>query len=259
MSPTAVDTRRSATARTGSSRTGSSVPGGALREERQRRRSRRRRWVAAAIAALVVVVLLVAGWLVAMSSVLAARHVSVSGQHALTAAQVRDAAAVPLGVPLARQDLDAIAARAAALPQVESVHVVRDWPETVAVTVVERRALLAVPQPDGYALVDAHGVAFQTSTSLPDGVLRTDADPTATPLMQQLATVADALPASLRKHVDRLEATSPDHISLQLDNGVSVSWGDANESPLKAEVVAALRKKADHAIDVSAPHYPAVR
>jgi hypothetical protein len=38
-----------------------------------------------------------------------------------------------------------------------------------------------------------------------------------------------------------------------------VHWGDAEESPLKARIVAALLTKEPRAVDVSAPHNPAVR
>jgi cell division protein FtsQ len=254
MSPTAVDTRRTP----GTARSGASVPG-PLRAELQRRRSRRRALLRAAVVLVLVLLLAFAGWLVEFSSVFAAKQVSVTGQHHLSAAEIRQAAAVPLGVPLARQDLDAVAQRVATLPRVDSVDVVRDWPGTVAVTVVERQPLLAVLQPDGYALVDARGVAYETSASIPDGVLRADADPTATPLMVQLGVVAAALPKGLRGRVTRLQATSVDDITLDLRGGVVVHWGDASESPLKAQVVEALRKRARTTIDVSAPHAPAIR
>lgn len=256
MSPTAVDTRRGSS--TQPTRAGASVPG-PLRAELQRRRSRRRALVRAAVVLLLVLLLAVAGWLVAFSSVFAARHVTVAGQHHLTAAQVRTAAAVPLGRPLARQDLDAIAARAATLPQADTVRVVRDWPNTVAVTVVERAPLLAVLQPNGYALVDGHGIAYETSDSIPDGVVRADADPTNSALLAQLGIVAAALPEGLRGRVTRLQATSAEDITVDLRGGLTVRWGDASESSLKAEIVNALRKKAKTAIDVSAPHTPAVR
>lgn len=257
MSPTAVDTRRAPGS--GTARAGASVPGGPLRAELQRRRSRRRALLRAGIVLLVLLLVAAAGWLVVFSSVFAARHVTVAGQHHVSAAQVRTAAAVPLGRPLARQDLDGIAARAATLPQVDSVRVVRDWPNTVAVTVVERQPLLAVLQPDGYALVDGRGVAYETSAAIPDGVLRADADPTAGPLLVQLGIVAKALPEGLRGRVVRLQATSADDITVDLRGGLTVHWGDASESPLKAQIVTALRKKASTSIDVSAPHTPALR
>ena len=87
----------------------------------------------------------------------------VVGTHELTPAQVSFAAQVPIGVPLARQDLDAIAQRTTTLPAIEAATVTRDWPSTITVTVVERRPVLAVRQPEGYVLVDKSGVAYQTS------------------------------------------------------------------------------------------------
>jgi len=191
--------------------------------------------------------------------VLAAREVTVTGQRELTEGQVRDAAAVPLGVPLARQDLDAIAQRAGSLPQVASATAERRWPHTVDVAVVEREPLLAIRQPAGYALVDARGVAYDTRAEVPDGVLLTAADPTAGPLLTDLGVVAAALPPELRDRVEQLRASAPDDIVLELESGTAVRWGDASESVLKGQVVEALWTKRTQAIDVSAPHTPAVR
>ncbi|SDS09174.1 cell division protein FtsQ [Friedmanniella luteola] len=230
-----------------------------LRRELDRRRATRRRLVAAGVVALVVVLAGVLVWLVTASSVLAAREVTVTGQRELTETQVRDAVAVPLGVPLARQDVDAIARRATTLPQVASATVERRWPHTVEVAVVEREPLLAIRQPDGFALVDLRGVAYETRSAVPDGVLRADADPGAVPLLTDLAVVAESLPTELRDDVQRIRATSADDIVLELRSGTTVRWGDARESPLKAQIVDALRTKTTRTIDVSAPHTPAVR
>jgi cell division protein FtsQ len=198
-------------------------------------------------------------WLVAASSVLAAREVTVAGQRELSSEQVRQAVAVPLGVPLIRQDLDAIARRATSLPQVASATVRRSWPDTVAVTVVEREPVLAVQRPGGYVLVDATGAAYETRNLVPDGVLRADADPAATALLADLALVAAALPTELRDQVLRLRATAADDILLELHSGATVRWGDARESELKAQIVEALLTKRTRSIDVSAPHTPATR
>lgn len=251
MSPTATGTRPRTPTPTG--------PRPDLRRELDRRRSARRRLVAAGVAALAVVLVGVLVWLLTASSVLAARAVDVTGQRELTPDRVREAAAVPLGVPLARQDVDAIARRVTTLPQVASARVERRWPHTVAVVVAEREPLLAIRQPDGFALVDALGVAYETRSQVPDGVLLTDADPGAVPLLTDLGVVAAALPTELRDRVERLRATAADDIVLELRSGTTVRWGDASESPLKAQVVEALRTSRTRTIDVSAPHNPATR
>ena len=252
MSPTALGTRLVST--------GSTVLGGpGLRDELQRRRSRRRRLVAAGVVALLLVLAAVAAWVVGYSSLFATEQVQVRGRSELGVEQVRQAAAVPLGLPLARQDLDAVADRTATLPQVASATVVRDWPHSVTVTVVERQPLLAVRQPEGYVLVDGQGVAFETRPAIPAGVLQADADPTNRPLLVGLATVAAALPDDLRRDVARASATSPDEITLTTHRGAVITWGDAGESALKSQVVSALLERSTRTIDVSAPHNPAVR
>ena len=172
---------------------------------------------------------------------------------------MRDAAAVPLGVPLIRQDLDAIAQRTTALPQVASSSVRRHWPSTIEVAVTERQPLLAIAQPTGYAVVDAQGVAYETRPQVPAGALRTDADPSATALLADLAVVAAALPQDLRGRVQRLTSTPGGDVTLVLASGTTVHWGDARESELKASIVSALLRTKPRAIDVSAPHNPATR
>jgi cell division protein FtsQ len=230
-----------------------------LRRELQRHRSAHRRLVLGVVAALVVVLLGLVVWLVAASPVLATEEVAVTGAKELTTAQVREAAAVPLGKPLARQDVDAITRRVAALPQAASVTVERRWPHTLEVALVERQPLLAVRQPDGFALVAEGGVVYETKPEVPEGVLLTDANPTAIPLLTDLGVVATALPAELRDEVQRVRATAADDIVLELESGTTVRWGDARESVLKAQVVETLRTGKNQTIDVSAPHTPAVR
>ena len=252
MSPTATRTRpRSSPVAPG--------PRPDLRGELDRRRAARRRLVAAGVAALVLALVAVLAWLVFASSVLTAREVTVAGHREVSADQVRRAAAVPLGVPLARQDVDAIARRATSLPQVASATVERSWPHTVAVTVVEREPLLAVQQPEGYALVDASGVAYEIRGRVPDGVLRADANPGNTGLLSDLAVVATAMPTELRDRVQRLHALTADDITVELRSGTTIRWGDAREAALKAQIVEALLTKKTRMIDVSVPHSPATR
>ncbi len=219
---------------------------------------RRRTAVVAGLAALVV--LLTAGWLLWFSSVFAARQVTVAGTQELTARHVQDAAQVPLGRPLARLDLQAIAERTARVPQVATARATRSWPGTVRVSVVERRPLLAVPQPGGYLIVDRTGLAYESRKAVPAGVLTVQVNPDNRDLLTQVGIVADALPASLWTEVKRVEATSPDAITLTLDSGVVIRWGSSVDSVLKAEVTSVLLERDPRvSIDVSSPHNPAIR
>ena len=200
-----------------------------------------------------------AGWLVGFSPVLAVERVEVTGARRLAASSVRGAAAVPLGVPLARQDLTVIAGRVSSLPQIESADVSRRWPNTIRIAVVERRPVLGVRQPEGFVLIDSHGVAFEWHPSLPTGVLPADVDPTNVAVLVEVGTIVAAMPAALRGRVERLMATSRSSVTVVLSDGVRVNWGTGADSALKADIVLALLKRKPSTIDVSSPHNPAIR
>ena len=220
---------------------------------------RRRPWL---VALLLLGVLLLGGavWVAYFSPLLVVRKVAVAGNQQLRSEQVVAAAQVPLGVPLARQDVEAIAQRATTLPAVRAASVTRTWPDTITVTVTERRPLLAVRQPGGFAVVDADGVAFAHSGSLPDGVLLAEVNPSDRLLLHQVGIVAAALSGGLGQQVSTLAAANADRISVKLKSGVTVNWGSSADSALKAEIVVALLKsKRAASIDVSSPHNPAIR
>jgi cell division protein FtsQ len=236
------------------------APRPSLAEQRARRSRTRRRILRAVLALVLAAVVGTAVWLVYFSSVLDTRSVVVSGTRELTSEQVVAAAGVPLGRPLARQHLDAVARRATSLPQVSAAQVTREWPNTVRITVTEREPLLGVAQPGGFLVADKTGVVFAAKPVLPPGVVAAAADPANRPLLAELGSVVLALPPDVRSQMTRIEAATPDSIRLLTASGVTVVWGDASQSALKAQVaVALLNSGAKTSIDVSAPHAPAVR
>jgi cell division protein FtsQ len=230
------------------------------RQSKQALRSRRRhRALVCVVIALVLALLGASVWGVYYSSALVTKRVNVIGTHKLTRTQVSLAAQVPLGVPLARQDLDAIAERTTTLPAIESAAITREWPSTITVTVVERRPVLAVRQSSGYLVVDKSGVPYQTQPVLTPEVVLAEVNPGNAPLLSEVATVAAALPLKLRGKVDRITAGSRDSIALILRSGRVVNWGSSSDSELKAQVVnALLKQKPKSTIDVSSPHNPTI-
>ena len=224
-----------------------------------RRRSPRRRGTVLWAGVMVLSLLVGAGWLVGFSQVFAAGQVEVTGLDRVKASSIREAAGVPLGLPLARQDLAAIASRVSSLPRIESAEVSRQWPRTIRIAVVERRPLLGVRQPEGFALVDAQGVAFETSPTLPTGILQADIDPDRVQLLVEAGSIAASMPPNLKKRVVRLHATSQNHITVLLADRTEVNWGTDADSVLKSQLVLALLKRKPSMIDVSSPHTPAVR
>ena len=98
-------------------------------------------WRAAFFALAAVAIVFGVGWALLDSRFFVVRSVAVTGTHLVTGAEVRSAAAVPLGLPLIRLNSAMIAHRVEQIRQVESAQVSRDWPDGVTITVIERRAL----------------------------------------------------------------------------------------------------------------------
>ncbi|TFV57773.1 UNVERIFIED_ORG: FtsQ-type POTRA domain-containing protein [Bacillus sp. AZ43] len=205
----------------------------------------------------------VLAWLLLAGPVLAVRAVEVDGLVTLPADQVQEAAGIDPGTPLLRVDVAAAEARVARLPQIADVVVTRDWPDSVVITVVERVPVAVVGEPGERSLVDAEGVLFDMVTgSPPDGVVPLEV---ASPGPGDRATRAGiaavgALPVAVRERVASAAATSPDDITLTLDDGTEVLWGDASGSDEKSAALAGLLQQFDDGalepastIDVSTP------
>ncbi len=224
----------------------------------QRRLQTVRPWLVAG-AGLALVGLLV--WLVYGTPVLGVRHVEVRGNALVSADEVRAAAGIPDGTPLASLDLHAVQQRVAALAPVRQATVARDWPFTVRIQVTERTGVAALPQPDQtYRIIDGSGVVFRTvpaDPGLPTLELATPgpADPTT----QAALTVLAALPPALRDRLATLKADSPAHIRLELRGDREIIWGDATDNDAKAVAATSLLAQQGKVIDVSAPQFATVR
>lgn len=233
-----------------------------IARKRFARRQWSRRWLAWRRLLTAVVTLGAAGtgaWLVFSSSVLAVAHVEVVGADVLDPAEVRRAAAVPLGEPLATVALDAVAARVEALAPVRAVDVSRAWPATVRIAIVEREAVAVVEREDTVRGLDEAGVLFRSYRSTPSGlpVVRVTAG-TRTEALAEAAQVVAALPADLAARVEYLTVETVDAISLRLRGGRTVVWGSADASVSKAEVLAVLLRQKARVYDVSVPGQPTI-
>lgn len=209
-------------------------------------------WRPIGIGALAVVLL---AWLVWASPFLAVRTVSVTGVALLTEDQVREAADVPIGRPLARVDTDAVRRRVAALPAALAVRVSRGWPGTLHIAITERTPAVAVKADKVYRIYDANGVMFESVGSVPARVVLIEfpaTDHPERPLRDALTVVA-SLTTQLRAELVKLVVNSPAGIVLMLRKDRVVTWGDAEQSDLKAKVATALLAQKGKQIDVSVP------
>ncbi|WP_199523607.1 cell division protein FtsQ/DivIB [Micromonospora craterilacus] len=221
-------------------------------------RARRRRMRAALPWAVAGGVLALAGlvaWTLLGTGLFGVREVRVEGAELVTAVQVRDAARVPDGAPLARVDLAALAGRIGALPPVERVTVHRDWPDALVVRLTERTGVAVVPHGEQFVVLDAGGVAFRTLPQRPDGLpLLRLAEPGADdPDTQAGLAVLAVLTPQLRAELVEVTVEGLARISVRLRGDRTVFWGDATRGADKARVATALLDQEAARIDVSAP------
>ncbi|WP_175408889.1 cell division protein FtsQ/DivIB [Streptomyces sp. TRM64462] len=208
-------------------------------------------------------------WTLYGSSWLRVEQVTVSGTRVLTPRQVEDAAAVPLGSPLASVDTDAIEDRLRrALPRIDSVDVVRSWPHAIGLEVTEREPVLVAEEGGKYIEVDAKGVRFATVDTAPREVpllrLDTGRSPSlrrfgAERLRREAVGVVTGLPGRIARDVVSVRVRSYDSLTLELTGGRTVLWGSGEQGDAKTRALIALMKAAPKAghFDVSAPSAPA--
>ena len=215
-----------------------------------------RRLILAALALIVVGAVLT--WLVAFSSVLGVRTVTVHGTRTLSPSQVRQAAAIANGTPLVRLDKAAVLHRVEALPDVASATVTTSFPSTVVITVTERVAVGYVRSGGEVRLVDRTGDQYRSAPSAPKQLPRfvVSAGPNARATAAAVATVAAALPAEVRRDVDSIQALDPEAITLLMADGRVVRWGSADRSTDKARVLPALLRRDGTQFDVTDPDLP---
>ncbi|WP_225822432.1 cell division protein FtsQ/DivIB [Streptomyces naphthomycinicus] len=225
------------------------------------------------VLALLVLVGVGSAWALYGSAYLRVRHVSVSGTLVLTPAEVREAADVPVGDPMVSVDTDAIEARLRRkLPRIDTVDVVRSWPQGIGLKVIERTPVLLVRKGGDFVEVDDDGVRFATVSQAPKGVpmLELSASRTGSGaasfrrfgtarLVREAVRAAGDLPAAVARSTRTVQVRSYDAISLRLGDGRTVAWGSGENGPAKARALTALMKAAPGAryFDVSVPTAPA--
>ncbi|MFT4135695.1 FtsQ-type POTRA domain-containing protein [Microbacterium sp.] len=226
-----------------------------------RQRRRRRIWLGVA-AALVLLVLGTVG--AAYSPLFAVEKVRVVGATSLDADAVASALSGQVGTPLPLVDASAVKAKLVAFPLIESYTLEARPPHELVVRIVERTPIGSIATDAGYTLVDAAGVALSTTSDPPEGhpLLELSAG-VGSKTFEAVGTVFRALPEDIRAQVTTITATTPNDVTLTLTTGTDVVWGDAQDSAMKAVVLATAMKARPpaevSAYDVSSPHAVVVR
>ena len=212
-------------------------------------------WRAAFLVVLALVIVAGAAWALLGSSLLVVRHVQVSGNRGVPAAEVAAASGIEPGTPLARLNSAAAQRRIERIPQVLSALVSRSWPDSVLIAVRERTAVLAVASGGGFELVDAHGVVVRQSAARPARMPLLTSPPARlrdSPAVAAAAAVLASLPGPVRARV--LAVTNgAAGVTLHLRGQVTVRWGNARRSAAKATELQALLRTGTRYVDVSSP------
>ncbi|MBO3087447.1 cell division protein FtsQ/DivIB [Cellulomonas dongxiuzhuiae] len=237
-------------------------------ERARARRNIARRQVLGAAAAVVGVAGL--GWLLLVSPVLALdlAQVEVTGAGTVVAVdQVLAVVADRSGTPLPRLDTVGLRDQVLEVPGVREARVVRDWPHGLAVQLVSREPVAAVPEAapaSGLALLDEQGVQVGRADVAPAGLPVVDVPVGEERTLSAVLSVLEQLPPDLLAQVESVAARTQDTVTMQLrDGGARIDWGSADETPLKIAVLAALRAAPEaggaQVFDVSAPRMPITR
>jgi cell division protein FtsQ len=200
-------------------------------------------------------------WLVGFTGVLGVRTVTVTGLRSLPESDIRAAAAVRDGQPLARVDTGAVAARVRALPGVERVAVTRSWPSTLRIAITERHGVAVAAYDGQWWLVDPTGLRFQLLAVPPPGTPRLSvADPApGDPATAAALAALAALTPPVRAEVQVAAAKTPDSVTLTLTGKRTVLWGGAADGAAKARVLPVLLARPGTVYDVSTPSVVTVR
>lgn len=225
----------------------------------KRRKQRRLRWIGVGVAALVLALVGVITWLFAFSSVFATSEVRISGTTLLSEQQIMEAAAIPMGSPLATLNLNEIRERVAQLAPVAEVTVNRQFPHTIEITITERSLVYLWADGEVQRWVDAEGVAFHEGGEAPAGTLIAQVEAPDQRLLKDVATVVQAVKPVLGEKITLIRASAVDQIEIRLADGDTVVWGSAEDSALKADVLSVLLSQDATVYDVSAPQAPTTR
>ena len=226
--------------------------------ERFAARARAVRWarrrpllVSTAAAALVGVI----SWVLLASSAFSVHRIVVQGADATSSRTIASVASAAVGDSMLTVDTSRLRARIATIPAVAQVSVHREWPRTLRVDVVERKAVAFVHDGATWRLIDRTGTPFADVTTKPTGLLRLNV---ATPAASDPATCAALsvwrlLPAAVVRRLEAVSASSPDGVRLRLRHGVTVVWGGPEDSARKGQALASLLHRHATVYDVSTP------
>jgi cell division protein FtsQ len=207
------------------------------------RRIRRRPWrVVGWVVAVVALVVAVVGVLL-WSPAFVVEDVVVEGVEGPIAEGAATSAAVPLGLPLARVDTEAVSARVEEDLRIAEAVVERDWPSTVVVQLRLREPALVLDQAGvgQRQVVDAGGVVYDSVADRPRDVpvVRATRGEVSQESLAGVLAMLEAVDPETAEDVTGLQLTGDGDLRFRL-GGLTVLWGGPQEAEIKGPVLEAL-------------------
>ena len=229
-----------------------------------RRKKRRNNRIAGAAA--IVAVIAVLGYLaVYFLPVLAVRSMEVTGVPDEQQAEVIEQASVSNGTPLLQVDSRNVAQRVSVIPNVSEVRVVRDYPSTLRIEIIEREPAVVVEIDGSPHIFDREGVDYDQSGNVPEGLLRADLSEVSLEVAPQavrdIVEISETLrtataQAGAEQIATSVSSRSPQGYEVTLADGRVIEWGSVEKSAEKAASFAAVMDRPGARWNVSNPAMP---
>lgn len=175
---------------------------------------------------------------------------------------VEEVSGIAPGDNLLRVDATGAARNIVELPWVASVTVDRVLPGTVAVTLVEREAVIYVPRADGDHVIDSEGRPIIIGQP-PFGTVQVtgtdEEDPEVLPAVISVVEAIRDRDPGLTGRIDSIEARDQFDILIRLTDGREVYWGSAENNPDKAVALSTVITREGQHWNISSPTMVTVR
>ncbi|MGH2709664.1 MAG: cell division protein FtsQ/DivIB, partial [Actinomycetota bacterium] len=223
----------------------------------------------ASLAIITVIVLGIGAWVFLTSAFFAVREVRIEGSRSLPAEELRELAAIEMGDNLITLATDGIEDRLESDPWILRAGVQRDLPQTVVITVVERRPAGWLDDPDGSAIVAGDGTVLERSPNPPERLPDLGSWPDALipghgidELDGALRVTSSMAPSTLGL-IEAVEVSGLD-VTMSLRGGGEVVYGQATEIQAKNSALGDMLRWAREeglaikTIDVRVPSAPSL-
>lgn len=167
-----------------------------------------------------------------------------------------------VGVPLARIPLGTLRERIEADPAIAEARIVRDWPDGMTIQVSPRVPVLSQQTEGGYALIADDGITVATVVDPVEGLAPVSLSAYGSEGIETQAETAAEIWEALRPISSEVSliTVADGSVTVTLNSGATVLWGDSERSELKTQVLLPLLAERPGTIyDLIDPTNPSVR